>query len=591
MGGFAIILKGAPVDEGAVCGIFTAKGMIQSRIIETSRYRVLLYRKILIPEENDAVHGDVGIYPVGTMIYKFLSPRMSCLRLLEDILDNKVDYDAFCGHFVTIIQEGDRIQLLCDPLGQYNLFFSKDCSLISSSFLSVVYGLKSVTLNRWALIENLLGGIIIGSDTIFNEIKKATGNWPVELNGIKILRPRRNCEDVFSDKVNKHSQDEEVRRQLDILKEYFKNLEGWLNGRKVAIGMTGGHDSRLLLGMLLETGAIPVIHTHPRKIEDADLKAVRLICRSLGIEPIITEVIFTEDMDEKTTFETMKEAMVYKDGLVRLSHYWFQQYNTITYRRKVLGGADVAMDGIGGEQYRNEETFTGRLSMEDFIKYYIFPINIEVVFTNKIQINEFIDTLKTKLIHLLGIPSAGRIVDRQLFKRYQNEVFIPAGRGLNISCDNQLTYFLSPFADARVSLPAYRASDSLGLGLRFEQKMITRLNPGLAAIPSNDGFDFLKGEGWKRIIKRYGKVLVPRSIIYRRNSRILIGQSVEPYLGKLLNENRIIQESVDRVRKLKLPICFSMLLKREGTAQLVAGIGFLLLYLEAKINIDDQELD
>ena len=118
------------------------------------------------------------------------------------------------------------------------------------------------------------------------------------------------------------------------------------------------------------------------------------------------------------------------------------------------------------------------------------------------------DHILEKAGSTLGEDLSSSITHHQT-RRYFGELFSVYGAAVRMNIDNQLAFSLSPFLDYAPRLSSYRALPHIGLHGRFEAAMISRMDPGVASIPSSYGYPFNRTEPIGHLIKCAARGLIP----------------------------------------------------------------------------------
>ena len=110
--------------------------------------------------------------------------------------------------------------------------------------------------------------------------------------------------------------------------------------------------------------------------------------------------------------------------------------------------------------------------------------------------------------------------------------------------------------------------------------MIRRLDPDIAAIPSDYGWDFLGPEPWRNRAAAYVKEFVPFSgpLLRARKPR-----SRGSLFDELRTRSHLVRECISSVSALRLPLRLDVLLADPLMAPVVIGLGYFLLRHRGKI--------
>lgn len=583
MGAFVLFNKGSGHNYKAVEEHFQRQGFQTPERIEIGNYWLWLYKKILINENNYIIENENAVFTVGTVIYKSGSYRESLANLLRDYLNNSIEIERLKGNYSIIFKRGDEITFLTDRTDIQNVYYDNGLTVISSSFLACIYdSFVRFSLNRDAALEVITTGSLIGPDTLLKGISRLENyNLPsIEASnqGIKFFQ----LETQKEVDLCKKKYDECLGEQINTLQSYFKEIKDFADSCGTDSGITGGHDSRLIMALALKNFDNISFHSHWRKYKDKELSAAEEVCKKAGVPLKQVEVKHPLDMDEEEMHSTLENGFLFSDGHIRMHGFWTEEYNTAQYREKILGDKKFGMSGIGGEQYRNTERMVYYVwEMRKWVMYDIILYETGNSFRSETALNDLTHYIEGKIRKKLNYRSS-KYISHLIFKKYFNEVFIPARLGARNNAENRLSYFLSPFTDYRVSRKAYEAVNKLGPAYQFEEDMIKNLDPSIASVISDYGFDFYNGEPFSNKVKSYINALIPKALNVSRTERYRKRKGNKDY-EKLNEKFKIVRECVERVKELELPVDIEKLSYKPDLMPLIIGLGYFLKRLEDKI--------
>jgi len=489
---------------------FERVGFTLPKIDDLGPYRLYSYKKQLLDVENYLITENGSVYVCGSLFYKSHSYKGSLKELLFDFLNDDIQEDQLWGNYIIIFSNPDDsyITLMSDPALIKNVYIDKARGIISSHLLAIrSSGNQNYTINENALVENIVTGQLISPDTYFKEIERLdkinyieiTKNFP----GIKVHSKENNFNIEFESKK------QAVDHANQNLINYFNSSTNICHEYGAHIGLTGGLDSRLILMharrniVRLSTNSFwrenSLEYTNAKKL--ADYAHTNFI--SFENEPF--------QMPEMN--EQLKTAYCFFDGQFRTQNYWSEEFNNPRYSEKLANNHFVGFHGCGGEQYRNADLFSGKLSLDSFIKYeWIYKycskpfkdINSdEVIFQN----------IKSKIKRL--IDDNNESVDLLVLKKIQNEVWNTSNRSTRLNIQNQLMFYFAPFTEANISIPAYHYVPFLGNSMDFQLKMMQEIDPELCEVESNYGFKLSEGEPAKKKVLNTVAALLPRRMLLK----------------------------------------------------------------------------
>jgi len=566
------------VDIESVLNIFQQKGFTAPEKFQAGEFHILLYPKILASGVNYVIEGDKTLFTIGTLIYKGLDFSRSQKTLLDDIKGGSLNQNMLIGNFLVLYKEKDQLFFFTDRSGIQNLFIRSDQNVITTSFLACVFSSFSpMKVNRIAATELLATGSLIGPETIFNEINRFEVDHPENIKGLnfipsKVYPPPDDYARSYSECV-----DDQIKK----LDAYFDSIKDFANKEGADSGITGGHDSRLIMTLALKHFENISFNTHWRNKKNIEFDSAIELCNKAGVKLKLVKTKDIEEMSREELEQNFENAFLFYDGLIRMHSFWTEEYNTVNYRKKILGNNKLGLSGIGGEQYRNEERMNRKSwNLKDTIKYKVILGSCGNCLSK-----EGIDVLAEYIYKKIKIKlnlTRDKISHRD-FKRYLNEIFIPARLGVRNNAENQLSFFISPFADYYLSRQVYSIVNRLGPSLAFEEEMIKRINPSIASVPSDHGFDFHKGEPLFNKIKSFILDFIPVSFLHKYYSnKIEARNSTEKY-ENILNKSPLMKDAVDTIRKLNLGIDIKVLAGNPDHMPLLLAMGYLFIRVNKKI--------
>ncbi|MGE5343005.1 MAG: hypothetical protein ACM3SY_16135 [Candidatus Omnitrophota bacterium] len=569
------------IDRAAVNACFEKKGFTACIKRRLGAYTLLLYRKMMIEDENfiEVVeHADKALYAVGTLVYKGLNYRESLRQLLDDFTGGRFDFDRLIGSFFVLIRVNERLYGFTDRAGIQNIYYCLDSGVLSSSFLAVVAASPvRLHLNKLAVTEVLTTGNLVGPDTLIHEIKRVEPHTPPRFHGLRWIGAPESGPVVFDN----GNHEETLGQQIELLNDYFKSIKPFADHYGLISGITGGLDSRLLLIVIKQTLSNYRFFSTWRKIKTREFSIAESVCKTAGVDFI--SIPYTEplDMDEHQARDTLHRAFLFMDGHVRAHHFWHEAINTRDYRSALVGEQRLGMNGVGGEQYRNEERMIRpRRNFKEWVAVELVYKYSGDCFNDRVERNEFLFYLGNKIKTRLNLADPNRI-GRLDVKRYFNEVYNPANRTVRTNMENQCHFCLSPYTDYTLATNAYRIIPHLGVSREFEGEMIKRLDPVLAAIPTHYGEALIRGEPLYSRLMSVVKELTPVSLygkLYHAH------KSKSTFYRDYVTKFPFIGENTRMLEELRLPLNPDTIKGNALLGPLVISMGHFLDELKTKIN-------
>ena len=580
MGAFFLYKRNSDIDLKAVKEIFKGKGFKKPNIFELGSYTLLLYKKILINEENYLEENNNAIYAVGTIVYKGRNYKDSLKTILKDFIDDKFNPDKLIGSFCIFIKINDDIKFFIDRAGIQNVYFNNNKTVTSSSFLAVAFSeINKLNINKNAVTEILLTGNLIGPDTIFKEVNRIEVNEDFNFPFLKYIILHRK-EPEISCKTYLDCLD----FQIKTLDRYFLSLKKLAERCGTVIGLTGGFDSRLLMALTEKHFNKILYFSHWRKKKNKELEIAEELAKTVNKEVNIFKIKHPLDMAEEEALNCLKEAFLFYDGHIRAQAYWHEEYNTKYYEEKVFSEYKLGLHGIGGEQYRNcERMVKPYYNFGNWLRYDIVYRYSGKIFKNKKSENKFLKYIEKKIRNKLIFYD--NQVNLLTYKRYFNEIYNLSNRGLRTNIENQVVFFVSPFTEYSISHNAYKTTPFLGPSLQFEADMIKKINPELAKIPSNYGFSFYEGEPLRLKLLAYAKDLTPKRLFFKIYNKYY-GNVNDNFYYLYSSRFNFMNHFNELLRKFSFDIDIEKLKKMKFVAPLLISFCFFIEQFKEKLYIE-----
>lgn len=567
MGALFICPAKLPVAS-CVLDVFINKGFADPQQYEFGDLRILAYSKQKIKTPNYLEFEGFRMLISGSCFYRGSTYQENIRLILEDFIQEKLEYSELSGTFLILINHDGVNYFITDRAGSQNVFYDESSRVISTSFLAVLASGRNRQLNLSAISELLLTGNLIGPDTIISQISRYERNLSDDLPGMRNADPYMGAEEHPH-----YAYEEELDRQIEVLRGFFKRRAAMFDDLGVISGLTGGFDSRLLYFLLHEQVANYRIYTTYRRRQTAEQTIARALTGKLGddlFSPIHTSPC---DMTAGQLSELIRSNLYFNDGLIRAHQYWLEEIKSEKYLVKLYGDFHLGLSGVGGEQYRNSEFLSrDKYRFVDWIYYDLIYSKSGSSLISSAQGQQVVFAMKRKIGDLLGLDSTYlRYLD---IKRYYNEIWNPSTRTLRNNIENQLKLFCSPFADSKVSWTAYSALKHVRQGFGFERDMINVVCPSLASIRTDYGFALDGQIPWKyqaRFLTKTILGLKGYQHFYRKRKALQVSGYSE-----LLNFHPFLIKYVQKVQKLRLPIIVDKLLGSNTLYPLVIELGWFI---------------
>lgn len=251
--------------------------------------------------------GSYGFYVQGNVENKYYQKSENCfifldgfilnrlslgkssglIGILDDYLHNEVEFiNHYKGDFVLIIIHNDKLLLYSDYFGVARYFYhSFDNRFIASNRVSVFAKFLKLSLNQRNLYLYFLLNYLPYETTFFNEVKKNIGGQYLEVENGEVKEHKYfNILDFLSNRTPLKLKDKDIfhlasEKWMQLIEQYL-NFTGKDN---IAITLTAGLDSRLILAALQKLNVKPLTFTFGRK-DSMDVHYAKIIAEKLKLE-------------------------------------------------------------------------------------------------------------------------------------------------------------------------------------------------------------------------------------------------------------------------------------------------------------------
>lgn len=174
------------------------------------------------------------------------------LNYFKDV-ENKTDLlkkiENSNGNFSCIIECKNETYVVVDHIRSFPIFYiyKQNHLIISDQPYSFKEKALDLTIEKNSLYEYLITGYVTGGDTIYKEIKQLrAGEYLVYNKTSKKIQVERYFNPNLNDINSTVNQDVLYNKLSNILDNIFGELINSLDGRTVALPLSGGYDSRLV---------------------------------------------------------------------------------------------------------------------------------------------------------------------------------------------------------------------------------------------------------------------------------------------------------------------------------------------------------
>ena len=527
MGAFLLIKDGLSynrIQDGL--NIFKTKGFDKPKEFLFGDYRLFLYQKQMVPTMNVRKDGNITLASIGTPVYKNKSYDETLDLILHDLKSGKFDYSKMYGTYILIYYDGIKVHFIFDDMRQLPIYSSDNRTIVSSSFLACAKSYDGfLTVDKMSCLEKLCTGMIIGENTLFNEIKRVLQD---DLSGFEILTRHHK---LLKGKRKGYSLKTEAKRQLQHLEMGLDKIASLVGQYGADMGISGGYDSRLIYGLLAQKyGNMLSIHTHCTEgAHEKEIKIARQLAQLFGKDLHMKSTIPLQSMDSMNLEETLKTNVYLFDGYSDSHYGTFSSTYSKRYRKDVSDGRRVFFTGISGEIYRNYRKISKSVFTKNFFDVYVFYCHYKKALNNsqlESQLRQYViqksfAEMDTAYVSVMS-PSSVR--------RYNACVRLPYKASCAAAAFNQLCFYDAPCTHRDILQESMEADHTVGDDARLEAEMIRLVDERLWSVPITKVDSTKIGDkSLKTNIKKYIYARLPMSFIKRRklkNNKTTIGERI-----------------------------------------------------------------
>ena len=560
--------------------VFETMGLSSPHEFTIGGWKLWSWKKIRSAKDHFIIDGKAILVCSGTPIFKGAHNLTESLELImHDLQNDSFDYNNIRGSYGLIYSsDGKEIKILTDQAGIWNIYFDNEKEIISSSFLAIIFGLKNkISLNKFAATEVITSGRLIGPDTLFNEISRLEISLMDTIGEVKVVRdenlqnfPATTPSTIFAETVNE---------QITAIDNYFSDIKNFGNNYGVDSGLTAGHDSRMMLIEIKKYFKNFQIHSFWRKSKDLELTIAEKVAEKAGVSLRVVEGKHHFDKTSEQLEDTLKKSLFFYDGHIRMHCFLMEDYHTIEHRTAILGEKKLGINGIGGEQYRNEwHMELPAWTLKYFTRYALAYHLSGECFTDKKYEHEYFEYLETKLLKKLGLRPGTKKLSKKYIQKYYNEVYVTSLMGVRTNAENVLGHFITPFIDRQLTRTAYRSLAHHGISFNFQQAMIRKMDPQLASVQSGYGYSFADGEPFKKKLKYLVKEFTPTRIYQKKLNKKFEAAGNKDF-HRLVEKYPVFGESVQFIQQYRLPVDEKIITSRPDIMPVYLSLAYFLYYL------------
>ena len=419
-------------------------------------------------------NGDI-CFCTGTFIYNNSIGITALKCALRDYQNNKFDRCKSIGHYCIGFWVNSELHLMVDPLGVYKIYYTKDLTFFSSSFLLASMATPDKTIDIQGVYEYLFIGATFGESTVVEQVKTLIPSQKIVLKDDRV-------EFEKTQKLPKcqwhGSFEEHFDANLRALRSYFHVLAEVCE-TKISCALSGGYDTRLLLALMTES-KIPLELYVYGKPADPDVRIAKFIADAEGRK--------IDHIDKSTVLECSPsefEQIVHKnfqtlDGLP--TDGIIDNGADLYTRERRTRGKQILINGGAGEIYRNYTFLMDRpYLVRDLIWAFYMRFDPKAC-SNIFNETRYVDGLCNKVKSELDLPNDE--LERSDIEYAYPVFWCRCWMSRTTNLDNRFGYSLLPFLDFNVMKRGVCVPLRFKHFGKFEAAMLRAIDPKLAAYES-----------------------------------------------------------------------------------------------------------
>lgn len=496
MGGFIVFPRDADesLDElekkySRALDVFHKKNLTLGKRIARKGFVAYRYRKLL--GDDDSIiefENDDFVFCTGTFIYGHNVGKGALRPFYDDFSASGLDEEKIAGNFHLLIYKSGELWSLGDYCGYYPVYEHEASGTLSNSFLAAGRLEKKPRISEQAFFEYVFHGFCVNEETPLAGVHKIDNRLLRRIYPTRTVIEREPAYEPISASASFAQVVDSVSSRLI---PYFENLVRLFEGN-IGSALSGGYDSRHMLGLLRHAGATPYLYVYGNK-DSPDVQCAEAI--ACGEKLVLNHIDKSKAgrIDVATFKQAIERNVFFFDALKPLG--LIDDGSDLETRIERARHSRLLLNGAGGEIYREIWNIGDRkVDILDFLRMR-FDSGCHDYCRGSFKLEDYFVRFAEKVRGILGI--AGDSLDRR-----HAEMLFPFLRNRfaqnNNLANNQLGYALLPFMEPRFVFPSFDIPIKYKYSGALHSALIRAVAPSLAKYQSAYGINF-----WDQIPLRY----------------------------------------------------------------------------------------
>lgn len=389
-------------------------------------------------EENYIDIENGFIFQAGTFFYDGVTGKNALKKFYSEFNENlRNQTEKMQGNYFICVKKDECYYFLTDSNAILKTYYyiNENKIIFGNILYDIVSKVNKIEVNQMNLIESSFQYSILNNETFFNKINIMSGDYI-----LKIKNEFSNLEKIEKEKIKIDLKFEETKEIINRISKKLKEraLMVGENYKNIAINMTGGLDSRLVLSSYLSVGIKPILiygigNSLLTNTFSQDLEIVKIFSKKYNLKLIIM------DWTEST-----KITETWREGTEKFGEYsiiYGGNKNIIDGYKRLSKEIDYFEFGYFGEAYRNiewlDEENKNDIELNFLLKKYSFKNYSDILYCSE----QFLNHLKNKV--------AKNVDNKELINRND---FIKFNIKYRFSADTKMTNFINLFSNSSIML-------------------------------------------------------------------------------------------------------------------------------------------